>query len=77
MLGILLATLSAAALHLAPGPHHHFWPGPFGGYGYPGYGYGAGVSVLPSTGLTYINGVPYEVIGGQLVAVSVGGVGIL
>jgi hypothetical protein len=61
---------------------HHHWPpgggfGGFGGFGSPfGYG-GIGLGVLPSTGLTYINGVPYEIVGGQLLQVAVGGVGIL
>lgn len=60
---------------------HHHWPpgGGSGGFGFNGFGFGGGVGlgVVPSTGLTYINGVPYEIVGGQLLQVAVGGVGIL
>jgi hypothetical protein len=74
----MIALLLASVLHLGIG-HHHFPPGGgfgFGyGYGYPGYG--VGVPVVPSTGIEYINGIPYELLNGQLVAVSIGGVGVL
>jgi hypothetical protein len=76
----MIALLLATVLHLSPGPHWHPHPPGFGygyGYGSPFLGYGSGLGLVPGGGLTYINGVPYELIGGQLVAVSIGGIGVL
>lgn len=74
----MFALLLATVLHLSPGPHWHPHPPGFGyGYGYGSPFLGSGLGLVPGGGLTYINGVPYEVIGGQLVAVSVGGIGVL
>ena len=71
----MIALLLAGALHLGLG-HHWFPHGPGLGWGY-GLGATVGVGVVPTTAVQYINGVPYEVINGSLVPVSVAGFGVL